>query len=314
MKYTVAIAFLATLILFGVYWYKSGATMCPAPITYRLGNIDQNFSLSPELARQHLASAEEIWESVFDRDLFVYDESSKFAVNFIFDDRQANADAETVTRQKLDKKQAENEALFKTIESIQSEYERMVAQLDARRVAYETALLAYNKEVKTYNDRGGAPASEFARLEREKESLEVSATELKKMDNELSSMADRLNQLGERANREIALYNETINKYNKKYGHGEEFTQGDYQGDSINIYKFSSDSELITVLAHEFGHALGIGHVAGEDSLMYYLLKDKEERLRLSESDQEAFYQVCGKSETLSQKLRRMVRESIEKF
>ena len=77
------------------------------------------------------------------------------------------------------------------------------------------------------------------------------------------------------------------------------------------MYKFSNDAEVVTVLAHEFGHALGLGHVEGPSSLMYYLLDEVTTVPELSEDDRAAYQAVCGDAESFAQWVRRQIRQLI---
>jgi predicted Zn-dependent protease len=43
--------------------------------------------------------------------------------------------------------------------------------------------------------------------------------------------------------------------------------------EKINIYEFESRSQLIRILSHELGHAIGLGHNENAESIMYYLNK-----------------------------------------
>lgn len=49
---------------------------------------------------------------------------------------------------------------------------------------------------------------------------------------------------------------------------GESFEKGSHYKGEINIYHFENEQDLIMVLAHEFGHALDLGHVVGDESIM----------------------------------------------
>jgi len=281
---------------------------------YRTGVIDESFDLSKEEARDYVSQAESLWEEMVGRELFVYDETADFTIDFVFDERQASANSEAEQRYILDERKEENELLLQTIESLQADYEQLSTAYETRVDQYETKLAAYNAEVQKHNDRGGAPAGVFADLEEERDELNTEAGELSDMVAKLNTLAAEINRLSERGNALVNEYNEDVSEYNEEFGFAREFTQGDYQGGNINVYKFSSEEELITVLAHEFGHALGIDHVEGTSSLMYYLLEDVHNWPTLTTDDLAAYREVCGEEDTVEQKVRRTVRELLAKL
>lgn len=314
MRSSYLITLLIVLIGAGTYWYQSTAAICPAPLAYRLGDIDPSFDLTREQALAHVREAEAVWENETQRELFRYDDTAEFTVDFIFDERQATANSEEAQREALDTQRSKSEEVLQTVESLQAQYQSLSASYESRVVEYEERLDEYNAEVNQYNDRGGAPADVFTKLEQEREGLNDEADKLTRTASELSQLAAKINTLGERGNELVETYNEGVNQYNSEFGFAHEFTQGDYQGGKIHVYKFSNEAEVITVLAHEFGHALGIDHVEGDSSLMYYLLEDTSKSPILSGEDLAAYVAVCGTAETFEQKVRRAIREVLTKF
>lgn len=314
MRFQFLIVLMITIAAAGTYWYTSTASICPAPLSYRLGTLDSEFNISPEVAKEHMLEAESLWEAEAGRDLFVYDEGAQFVVDFVFDERQEFADGEATESHTLDAQRQKNDEVMATVQSLQSDYEELKQSYESKVATYETRLKKYNQTVSNYNDRGGAPSDEYEALQQEQRALDGEVEKLSVLSDELNDLAERINELGQRGNEMVEAYNREVASYNEQYGFSREFTQGDYQGDKINIYKFSSDRELVAVLTHEFGHALGIGHVEGEASIMYYLLVDTSQPLALSVEDRQVLIETCGDGTSLSETVRRYIRTALANF
>lgn len=312
MRFPFLVALATTIALAGTVWYQNTKTICPVPITYKVNQIDSHFNLSLEQAKTHVAAAEAVWEASAGRDLFTYDENADLIIDFVFDDRQAKADSEMSQKEALDKKQEENDALRNTINDLQKEYEADASVYERAVDAYERDLTAYNAKVQSYNDQGGAPAEAFNQLEAEKQSLNQTSAELDATEARLNELGGKINQLGATSNKLIDEYNRDVALYNEQFGFTEEFTQGDYTDGVINIYKFSNERELVAVLTHELGHALGIDHVEGESSVMYYLLAESDSTPVLSAEDTEAFTAVCGAEESFQGQIRHIIRTTLK--
>lgn len=301
-------ALLATVVAATSYWYLVTAAVCPVPVTYRLGTVDERFALTQEEARGVLATAEAVWEQAVGQDLFVYDETSNFTVNFIYDERQQLASTEEEWRLRLDIEEAKSQELLALVRDLAAEYEQVQAKYEVARDTYEARLLAYNNQVEALNEQGGAPEPVFKELQAEKIALAESLTVLLGQERDINNMATEINREAEEGNRLVEAYNAEVLQYNEIYGNRDLYTQGDFQRDRINVYKFSDITELTKVIAHEFGHALGVGHVEGEESLMYYLMAEQPDTLILSGADKTAFVTICGTGTGLEYEMRRIIR------
>jgi len=305
MRKILPIVLLLSLAFSGVYFFQTGiAAVCNTPIHYRLGIFDSRFNISETEALGLVDQAVTAWEQVTQRDLFVYDEKADFPINFIFDGRQERVVKEGILRSNLDSKEQTSTEIASQYENLNTKYQQLRISYDARVSSYNARLKKFNDIVAKYNNKGGAPESVFADLQTEQDLLKKEADVLSFLSENLAKIVSNLNDLGEQGNRIIFQYNDGVQTYNRTFGETKEFTQGDYQGDKINIYKFSSQSELKKVLMHEFGHSLGIDHVEGSSSIMYYLMENQPDTLALSEDDLVAFGYVCGTGDDMVSKLR----------
>lgn len=307
MRRSYFLVLIMTMAACGSFFYGTYTPLCYVPVTYRLGELDARFNLSTDEAKKHLADAAAVWETAVGQGLFVYDESSDFPVNFIFDDRQERTIAEEAKRAALDQKESTSETVATLYKKLTTEYERKKVAFTADSTAYEAKLARFNKKVAGYNDAGGAPPAEFAALKTEEKKLAAIGGELQVRTATLAKLAADINAVSERGNALISQYNAGVADYNHDFGAPDEFTQGDYKGTNINIYKFSNPKELERVLAHEFGHALGVGHVEGTASIMYYLMEKQPETPVLSPEDTAALSAVCTKKTAISNWFYRLI-------
>ena len=77
---------------------------------------------------------------------------------------------------------------------------------------------------------------------------------------------------------------------------GAAYDKGDYDRRSgeLNIYQYDNTADLRLVLAHEFGHALGMGHVNDDQAIMSDILyQDAGTQPSLSSQDLAEFARVC---------------------
>lgn len=286
------------------FWSMQFNMVCDTPITYRIGEFDSRFNISQEEALAILRNAEAVWEVPLSADLFTYDSEGDLSVDFIYDDRQERSNSEAELREDLEAKEGMSDTVAVQYDALIAEFRSLESRYESRLVAYEEDLKEYNDEVSDWNDQGGAPEDVRADLAERADALKVEQDGLQTFAKRLNELIAELNRIGARGNRLIADYNSIVEQYNTRFAHTDEFAQGDYTGDAIHIYEFNTEEELTVVLAHEFGHALSIGHVEGESSIMYHLMEKQSTSEGLTPEDRGAYSEICSKRTFLAHLIR----------
>ncbi len=235
---------------------------CVYPVTYSIGVVDPRFEISNATLLKNTNRAVEIWNKAAGRTVLVYDPAADLKINLVYDSREANA------------------KLGNEIARQQSSLDNARAALDAVQEEFTVRQTAYNEKVSAINARGGATRSEASSLDRERESL--------------NALADSINKEVANYNKSIAALNAVVKEYNQTAGRT--FEQGQYIQDSagarINIFHFVDTTQLERVLAHEFGHAIGLDHNDDPKSIMF--AKNESGNLIPTQSDLAALTAVCG--------------------
>lgn len=301
MRIRFIILLLGTLLVSGWYYYQI-APPCVIPKKYTIGVIDPRFKLKQVEAEKIVTDATVVWEEAVGRDLFVYDSTASFKVDFIYDERQSKSDTAEIQKEVLTEKEAESKKIGEEYTALVAEYDNVKKAYDSETAKYQKILHTFNVTVKKFNDVGGAPADEYTKLQKTETNLKADEQKLKTTANTLTTIAKKINTLSEAGNAAIAEYNNRVRNFNETFTGGEQFTQGDYTGTGIHVYNFKDTNELRNVLIHEFGHAIGLAHVEGRASIMYYLMDQQPTTSELSKEDRVALALTCQSNTTLTQR------------
>ncbi len=223
---------------------------CDTPITYSIGTIDKRFNVTPEELLTDAKAATNIWNATQNKQLFVYDPTSTFTINMVYDSRQALTSEITKLNSDLKQKQGDIDPKIAAFKKKQQDFEAKVNDL--------------NKQVQYWNSRGGAPKEEYDKLISQQKALQAEA-------GSLNEEAQSLGQSTQEYNLNAQKLNQTIDNYKQVLQYRPE--EGLYEQEGakrkISIYIDISKDEFLHTLTHEFGHALGLDHNNDEKSIMY---------------------------------------------
>lgn len=270
---------------------------CSRTISYRLGDFSDQFGISREEFLGALQEAEKVWEEPIGKNLFVYDAQGDLVVNLIYDNRQEITNTLKDLDNSLDRSRASYEIIKANYQQQVADYEQIKAQFEQAVQIYEVKRGVYEKQVSLLNKRGGADEMQYARLEQDRKELNQIVASLRNQQDRLQEQGQEVNALAMDLNARAIELNLAVDTYNTVGGSvGEEFDEGLYRvdetGKAIDVFQFDNRQQLIRLLAHEFGHALGIDHVEDPDAIMYRLNQSTD--LNLASSDLEALTNACS--------------------
>ena len=263
---------------------------CEEPITYAVRTVDPRFGITRAEAEVAVEAAAAIWNETHEGFLLASSTDAELFIDLVYDERQEAIELGA----SINEEQREYQEMRDEIESLRTRYTALKNSYEAAVRAFERDVAAYEAEVARWNEQGGAPPAVYARLavrkaelSEEQSALGSQAAQVESIGRDINTRVAALNALVVRLNANAETFNETL---------GHDFDQGNYiaddQGKRITIYTFERREELVRVLAHEFGHALGIGHVEDPDSLMYSYNIGTE--VSLSQEDRAALASACA--------------------
>ena len=242
---------------------------CAIPVHYRLGETDPRFGFDRLAITAALVEALNLWQVLSDTVLFIEsDQPGAMIISMPFDQRQALANTRSALRGDMERDRAQ-------LEGDEAMLRQWGERIEARRQALEKEApqMTVDNVRRTVDD-----------LQREIEAYNRRAADMQQRVADFRSRVARYNEASSGGPVESGLY-----RYERTLGR------------RIEVFRAESYEELVRVLAHELGHALGIGHVDDAGAVMNPLLHHAGEvqpgrmqPVALAEADRRALLEVCG--------------------
>lgn len=284
-------------------WEKPGeehehVNPCSVPVTYYIADIDPRFDITKPQLRRLLDAAGSLWSNAVNRNLFKYDSDGDVAVHLIYDERQQLIEEERGFTNAIQMERMKFERLHREYARSSEKYDEALEKYSSILEEYDEQVRIHNDEVQRWNSAGGAPEDEKQRIQGREEELTRMRAELLISQNEVNRTGKQLEEITDRLNEISYRKDGMIVEYNEQFAGEYRFNQGEYMyiGDDrrINIYHYKSLNHLRLVLAHELGHALGLGHVETPSSVMYPVVESvNTSELRLTMDDITAIQTRC---------------------
>ncbi|MEK7501872.1 MAG: matrixin family metalloprotease [Patescibacteria group bacterium] len=292
--------------IFGIYHYRAQiqtilngvvekitgiiSPPCSKPIRYSIGAIDPKFGMSNEQVLKFVREAGSIWDIAAGKTLLEKDNSAdnpnknRLIVNLIYDYRQQATEEMSKLGIVIGNDKATYDTLKAKYDSLQVSYKSEKVSIQSAIDAFNKEKSAYDKSVQYWNSQGGAPKEQYRQLEQQRNSLNANAIALNTKQKTFNSLVDTLNSVVVVMNRLVNNLNLNVKTYNTVGSStGEEFSEGEYISDAagrrINIYQFNDTGQLVRVLEHELGHALGLNHIENKKAVMYRLNESTNKEL-----------------------------------
>ncbi len=270
-------------------WSAGSELPCAVPLEWRLARVDEGFELSRDEAAAAVEAAASLWEEAAGLPLFNFAPEGGLPVRFVYDDRQARAQEQRRSEAELGLRESELAAKRAEIEEWRADHEALLARYQARVQDLEERLSRHNVSVRLWNERGTVPEEVRTKLHRSEEALEVERHELELRRRELEEVQQRIRAEEERFGREVERRNREVEALDRAFPptHVESGTYREeirtrggrvtFVERKIEVYRFDERSDLIRLLAHELGHALGLGHTPARGAVMSEFYDRQEE-------------------------------------
>lgn len=239
-------------------------------VRYRLGSIDPRFGLSVDEVRQLTQEAVQIWHDGTNKDWFVYDENAMLTINLIYDERQIRTNRDKQIKASVeDALQQHNKQSDKLDDKkikLDQQYANLQQQIDAWQKHHNDIVHQLNQttDPQYYQQLLNSYQDTLV----QKQQLDVALADYRRQEQDYNLAVDDFNINVKELNTIVDSANQVMTP--------RQFHKGVFDGKKIEIYEFESVDDLRLTLAHELGHALGLGHHDEPTGLMHAMAGEQD--------------------------------------
>ncbi|KPV41875.1 hypothetical protein AN478_00275 [Thiohalorhabdus denitrificans] len=276
------------------------AHACNVPIAYAVGEVDKRFDRSRAEFRAAVRDAARLWEEAAGRKLFEHRPGADFRINLAYGPLQEATERIQGLEKSADSLRVRIEERQDRLEAVKARFEGRARDFEAEVQELRRDRRAFEARLRKVREAGGAAPGEGKALEERRRELQERVAELQARQEDLKELQARLDRLAAETNALIERHNQQVREANERARPGREYRQGYYQrtgwGDEeITIRQYEGPRRLRFALAHELGHALGIGHVDEAGAVMHRVNEGgKSTPPSLTAADRAALREACG--------------------
>ncbi|EKU60687.1 matrixin [Acinetobacter sp. WC-323] len=255
------------------------------PLRYRIADLDPRLNITQPQMIELSQQAAAIWAKDTGQQYFVYDPEAEFVIHLVFDQRQVRSMKRSENLNQLEQEQQHWLAKNQQLQRLKQSVADSRARLELQTIEYQNNQQKYqqalqNLKASAQNQKQVARLQQQHTLQQQASDLQTKIAEHNQLVQQFNTQTEQSKQLYQQLTESVAAFNQTFKP--------QVLHKGQFHGQQIFIYEFSSMDDLRLTLAHEFGHALGLKHTQDPKSLMYPRIKEQNAKdFQLTDTDLE---------------------------